>query len=288
MLKIAAVKLGLLGRVVSYNCADVKVKIGDMCIVDLDRGKDYGVVISNPEIMENFAQESEVKKIVRLVTIKDMEKIEKNKEDSKKAQKICEEKIEKSKLDMKLIAVEYVFDRSKLICYFSAEGRIDFRALVRDLAAQFKIRIELRQIGVRDEAKIVDGYGRCGQRFCCSNFCKDFDPVSIRMAKEQMLPLNPLKISGACGRLMCCLSYEYETYKELAKKMPKIGWLAVIKEGNGTIVDMDILRQTAVIELEQDQTRVKVSINDIKKIIKTKLKEDLDNTDLDSDELKEK
>jgi len=182
MLKIVRVKSGMLGRIGTYNCKDVKVEVGDSCIVEVERGKDSGIVITEPEIIENFTASKDIKRLIRKANSEDLKKIEQNKKDAKDAFKKCQEKIEQSKLDMKLVDVEYIFDKSKIVCYFIADGRVDFRELVKDLANEFKIRIELRQIGVRDEAKILDGYGKCGQRLCCSNFTKDFQPVTIRMA----------------------------------------------------------------------------------------------------------
>ncbi len=180
----------------------------------------------------------------------DLKQVEDNKVKAKEAFSTCLKKIGEHKLDMKLVRAEYSFDRSKIVFYFTAAGRVDFRNLVKDLAKIFKARIELRQIGVRDEAKIFGGFGPCGRELCCAKFLKDFEPVTIKMAKEEGLPLNPPKISGLCGRLMCCLSFEYETYKMLAKGLPKEGDKVTLQQGKGEIISVNVFKRTAAVKLE--------------------------------------
>jgi cell fate regulator YaaT (PSP1 superfamily) len=198
------------------------------------------------------------KKIMRLANDNDLKQIAENRTKAKEASSACLKKIEEHKLDMKLVHAEYSFDRSKIIFYFTASGRVDFRNLVKDLAKIFKARIELRQIGVRDEAKFFGGFGPCGRELCCAKFLKDFEPVTIKMAKEEGLPLNPPKISGLCGRLMCCLSYEYETYKILSKGLPREGERIHTAQGKGKVLSVNVFKRTANVELE-DGTKIKMS-----------------------------
>ena len=289
MFKVVNIKSGMLKKISLYDCGEMKLDIGDVCIFGVDRGKDSGIVVSTPEIMEDFKKQKTIKKIIRKASPEDIKKIEQNKQDAKEVRKICQDKILKRKLEMKLVAVEYIFDKSKLVCYFTSDNRVDFRDLVKDLASEFKVRIELRQIGVRDESKILCGYGRCGQILCCCNFCRDFEPVTIRIAKEQRLPLNPTKISGTCGRLMCCLAYEYENYKQLSKKIPREGSKVVIEEGKGVVCDLNIIKQTVLVRLDESKNLVEVPISNIKKAFKSKNKENKEKSDinLDSDEGKE-
>lgn len=214
MQEVVEVRLREAGRISYFLTDGMDLKPGDYCIVDVERGTDYGQVISDKEMFEGLSGDEPIKKILRKATSEDLSQIEKNRHDVSMAMTICRDKIQEHKLDMKLVDGEYSFDRSKLIFYFTAEGRIDFRDLVRDLAGIFRTRIELRQIGVRDEARLFGGFGPCGKQLCCTLFLKNFSTIAIRMAKEQNLPLNSSKISGVCGRLMCCLSYEYQSYKE--------------------------------------------------------------------------
>ena len=193
-----------------------------------------------------------LKKIIRIANESDIKKLKENKRKEREAFNICLKKINKHKLDMKLIDVEYTFDNNKILFYFTAEGRVDFRELVKDLASVFRTRIELRQIGVRDESKIIGGLGICGRPFCCSSFLGEFQPVSIKMAKEQGLSLNPTKISGTCGRLMCCLKYEQEAYTELLKKTPKIGAIVDTPEGRGVIIDQNLLTGKLTVRMDRD------------------------------------
>lgn len=236
-----------------------RLKAGSWVIVEADRGLDYGYVISEdaPAKACGKKQEEPVRKVVRLASTNDLKQIEDNKIKAKEAFSDCQKKIKEYKLDMKMVDCEYSLDRGKLIFYFTSESRVDFRELVKELARVFKARIELRQIGVRDEAKFLGGYGVCGRRLCCASFLKDFEPVMIKMAKEQGLPLNPPKISGLCGRLMCCLSYEYETYLELSKGLPKEGESVTIAEGKGKVVSVNKLKRCCTLELEDGRRACK-------------------------------
>jgi cell fate regulator YaaT (PSP1 superfamily) len=208
-------------------------------------------VISIPEHVSEEELKKPLKKIIRIATDVDIGQINENKKRTKDAFQICLKKIQERKLDMKLIDAEYSFDGTKLIFYFTSEGRVDFRELVKDLAHIFKVRIELKQIGVRDEARMLGGFGHCGRPLCCANFLKSFDAVTIRMAKEQNLSLNPTKISGICGRLMCCLGYEYENYKKYLKGLPKEGEKISTKDGKGKVISVNALKRKVLVELEE-------------------------------------
>jgi len=264
MEELVYVRLRDSGQSFSYNAAGVIYKEGDYVIVEFDRGLDYGKIISFKEIRfseKQAASDAELKevpkKIVRKASEGDLKQIIDNRAKAKEAFGTCVKKIEEHKLDMKLVEAEYSFDRSKIIFYFTASGRVDFRNLVKDLAKIFKARIELRQIGVRDEARHCGGFGSCGRELCCVKFLKDFEPVTIKMAKEEGLPLNPPKISGLCGRLMCCLSFEYETYKVLAKGLPKEGERLHLEQGKGKVINVNVFKRSAAVELE-DGTVIEV------------------------------
>ena len=257
MENIIQIKVGDIGQTFLYAIKNVPLKVGDYVIIELDRGLEYGEVISESVADSKEVQES-LKKLLRVANQQDLKQIEDNKTKTKEARLNCQKKIEEHKLDMKLVDVEYSFDRSKLIFYFTAQGRVDFRELVKDLAKVFKARIELRQIGVRDEAKLFGGFGPCGRELCCARFLKDFEPVTIKMAKEQGLPLNPPKISGLCGRLMCCLSYEHNVYKEYAKDLPREGEKVNTPEGKGKVVSVNILKRFVVVELGTEGRLIKI------------------------------
>ncbi len=251
MLQVVQVKLRESGRIAYCQLSHLDVRSGDYVIVEVDKKLDYGQVVSELEtVLEADADREQLRKIIRVASDSDMKKIEENRKDAREVFNVCADKIREKKLSMKLIDAEYSFDRSRLIFYFTAEGRVDFRDLVKELADRFKARIELRQIGVRDEARMLGGLGCCGRGLCCASFLQDFEPVTIKMAKEQNLPLNPNKISGVCGRLMCCLSYEYETYKELLKDLPKEGDLISTKEGKGKVVGINAIKKSVTVELE--------------------------------------
>ena len=244
MLKIIGVRFKSVGKIYYFNPKDYDVKMGDKVIVETARGVECGEVALVDREIDETRFTNPVKGIIRLATPNDMKTIEKNRQKEKDAFKICEQKIAAHKLKMNLIDVECTFDNNKLLFYFTAESRVDFRELVKDLAAVFRTRIELRQIGVRDEAKMLGGLGICGQPFCCSRFLGEFQPVSIKMAKEQGLSLNPTKISGTCGRLMCCLKHEQDTYEYLNEKLPNVGDFVRTIDGNkGEVMSVNVLRQ---------------------------------------------
>ena len=249
------VRLREAGNVVLGYYQDIDIQAGDVVILEMDRGFDYGEVISEPQEIKSEEEKNEAIKIIRKATREDFMQINRNKRRAKGAMRICERKIRQHALDMKLIDAEYSFDRTKIIFYFTAEERIDFRALVRDLAKVFKTRIELRQIGVRDEAKLLGGYGVCGRPLCCATFLKMFNPVTIKYAKEQNLPMNPGKISGVCGRLMCCLSYEKYFYDEMSKALPKVGDTLQLEDGKAKVLEINYLTSQA--KVEYDDGRIK-------------------------------
>ncbi|OQX87648.1 MAG: stage 0 sporulation protein [Candidatus Omnitrophica bacterium 4484_70.2] len=244
-MKIVLVRLREAGNVVTYFSPQ-PLNTGDYVIVEADRGIDYGEVLEvNEEVGEgNF------KRILRKATPEDIKQVKRNEQEAKEALKICGEKIKEYNLPMKLVEGEYSFDRKKIIFYFTSPRRVDFRELVKDLAKIFKIRIEMRQIGVRDEARLFGGIGPCGNSLCCNSFLRSCEPVTIKMAKLQKLPLNPSKISGICGRLMCCLFYEYENYKELSKELPKEGQYIDTPSGRGKVTTVNVLKQMVYVELE--------------------------------------
>jgi cell fate regulator YaaT (PSP1 superfamily) len=248
---IIEVRIRESGSTALYDANGLPAKIGDYVIIDAERGQDYGQIINMPEKFSQEDLKNPLKKIIRVATREDVNQINENKKRTKDAFQICLKKIQERKLDMKLISAEYSFDATKLIFYFTSEDRVDFRELVKDLAHIFKVRIELKQIGVRDEAKMIGGFGHCGRELCCASFLKGFDAVTIRMAKEQNLSLNPTKISGVCGRLMCCLSYEYENYKKYLKGLPKEGEKITAPEGKGKVVSVNALKRKVTVELEE-------------------------------------
>lgn len=241
MVKVVGVKFKNAGKVYYFSPGDYNVDVGTDVIVETARGLEFGTV--HMDIKEIHPSEivSPLKKIVRVATERDHKKHRENIEKKEKALRLCQEKVDKHKLEMKLIDVEYTFDNSKIIFYFTADGRVDFRELVKDLAGVFKMRIELRQIGVRDEAKMLGGIGSCGKALCCHQWLSEFEPVSIKMAKVQNLSLNPTKISGICGRLMCCLKYENDVYMEMRKGMPDQGERIKTPDGTAIVVDTNIL-----------------------------------------------
>lgn len=245
---IAQVRVREMGLVSCFRAEGITVKNGDFVIVEVERGIDYGEVIGDPILTEK--PDESVKKILRIATEVDRKQIEENRKKAHEASVTCQQKIQSHKLEMKLVGAEYSFDRSKILFYFTSEGRVDFRELVKELAKIFKARIELRQIGVRDEAKMFGGFGPCGRELCCCRFLKDFEPVTIKMAKEQNLSLNPPKISGLCGRLMCCLSYEHKHYKELCRGLPREGERIDTLEGKGKVISVNILKRLATVVLE--------------------------------------
>ncbi|HIQ81155.1 MAG TPA: stage 0 sporulation family protein [Candidatus Scatavimonas merdigallinarum] len=252
MAEVIGVRFKDVGKVYYFDPDNTTLQEGDAVIVETARGVECGrVATANREIPDEDIVHP-LKKLIRKATQEDLVRVEENRKKEKEAFGICEKKILAHKLDMKLVDVEYTFDNSKILFYFTADGRVDFRALVKDLASVFRTRIELRQIGVRDEAKMLGGLGICGKPFCCSTFLGEFQPVSIRMAKEQGLSLSPVKISGTCGRLMCCLKYEQEAYTDLLKTTPKVGAIVGTPEGRGVVVDQNLL--TGVLKVRMDRS----------------------------------
>ena len=239
------------GKAEEFNAEGLSLETGDPVIVESDKGLVLGKVLSPPHEKEEQFILKAPKKVVRKASSEDLEQYEKNLQLEKEAFQFCLQRIKEKNLNMKLVKTEVLLDRSKTLFYFTAEKRVDFRELVRDLAAQFRMRIEMRQIGVRDEAKMVCGMGGCGRELCCATFLNRFDLVSVKMAKEQNLALNPSKISGVCGRLMCCLSYEFSTYLELKKNLPKVGKHVVTRSGKGKVIRQNVLNQTVTVELEE-------------------------------------
>ncbi|MFH2144622.1 MAG: stage 0 sporulation family protein [Candidatus Omnitrophota bacterium] len=262
--KLIEVKLRRQGKIAFFDNNGLEIKTHDIIIVESERGLDYGQIISDGTQTSKNKPEGVIRRVVRKATAQDLAQVGKNKQDISNVFDTTARKIEERKLSMKLVEAEYSFDRSKIIFYFTAEGRVDFRELVRDLASLFKARIELKQIGVRDEVKMFDGFGCCGRRLCCSSFLKDFEPVTIRMAKQQNMPLNPEKISGCCGRLMCCLGYEYQTYKEYSKSLPKEGQYVETGEGKGRVISVQTLKQKYVVELE-DERKIEICLKENRK-----------------------
>lgn len=244
MVKVIGVRFRTAGKIYFFNPGEFEIRQGDHVIVETARGIEYGTVVGAPREMEEEKVIQPLKSVLRIANKKDDEQEAANKQKEKEAFKICLEKIRKHGLQMKLIDAEYTFDNNKVLFYFTADGRIDFRELVKDLASVFKTRIELRQIGVRDETKILGGIGICGRPLCCHTHLSEFAPVSIKMAKEQNLSLNPTKISGVCGRLMCCLKNEEETYEELNRKLPNVGDFVTTDDGlKGEVHSVNVLRQ---------------------------------------------
>lgn len=252
MKNIVGVRFKKPGKIYFFDPEDLKLSNESFVIVETAQGEEYGqVVITNRQLPDEKI-EKPLKKVIRVATYKDRKKYEQNKEKEKEAFKICENKIKEHKLDMTLIDVEFKFDNSKVLFYFTAEGRIDFRDLVKDLAAIFKTRIELRQIGVRDEVKRIGGNGVCGRELCCCSFLGNFETVSIKMAKEQNMSLNPSKISGNCGRLMCCLKYEQDVYEEKIGRLPKIGAIVKTVDGEGVVEGVETLRERIRVKLKDE------------------------------------
>ena len=250
MAEVIGVRFKQVGKVYYFDPDGKKLKISDTVIVETSRGIECGeVAIANKDVPDEEIVHP-LKKLIRTATKEDLRRLEDNRRKEKEALRICEQKVVAHGLDMKLVDVEYTFDNSKILFYFTADGRVDFRALVKDLASVFRTRIELRQIGVRDESKMLGGLGVCGRPFCCSSFLGEFHPVSIKMAKEQGLSLSPTKISGTCGRLMCCLKYEQDAYTDLLKRTPKVGAIVKTPMGRGLVVDNNLLTQTLKVKMD--------------------------------------
>ena len=266
MATVIGVRFKKAGKVYYFDPDGVWPRPGDSVIVETARGVEYGEVVTGSRTVNDAQIVSPLKKVVRIATPEDIQRAENNERREKEAFTICQEKIAKHKLDMKLVSVEYTFDNSKIIFYFTANGRVDFRDLVKDLASVFKIRIELRQIGVRDEAKMLGGLGSCGRQICCGAFLGDFQPVSIKMAKEQNLSLNPTKISGQCGRLMCCLKYEQDNYEQVLKRVPRVGKDIVTPDGVGVITEINVIKERVKVRMRQDDDTFDVKEYDIDEV----------------------
>ena len=251
MAEVIGVRFKEVGKVYYFDPNGIQMKKGDMAIVETARGVECGEVAMENREIEDKDIVHPLKKMIRKATQGDLKKVEENRKKERHAFEICEKKILDHKLEMKLVDVEYTFDNNKILFYFTADGRVDFRELVKDLASVFRTRIELRQIGVRDEAKMMGGLGICGRPFCCTSFLGEFQPVSIKMAKEQGLSLNPVKISGTCGRLMCCLKYEQAAYSDLLRTTPKNGAVVNTPEGRGVVVDVNLL--TGMLKVRMDR-----------------------------------
>lgn len=251
MVEVIGVRFKETGKIYYFDPCETKIKKGDAVIVETARGIECGEVAMDNRMVEEDSIIQPLKKLIRMATDEDITIVEKNKEKEKKAAVIFEEKVAFRKLDMKLVDVEYTFDGSKILFYYTAPSRVDFRELVKDLASVFRARIELRQIGVRDESKMLGGLGICGRPFCCKEFLSDFQPVSIKMAKEQGLSLNTVKISGSCGRLMCCLKYEQDAYEHLLRVTPKVGAIVDTKQGKGEVVAMNLLTGKLTVKLDR-------------------------------------
>ncbi len=249
MAEIIGVRFKDVGKIYYFAPSGMKIKKGDHVIVETARGMECGLVMIGNSIVGDDKVVLPLKPVVRMATEKDLAVVEQNRKKQRDAFKICQEKIAKHQLEMKLVDVEYTFDGNKILFYFTADGRVDFRELVKDLASVFRTRIELRQIGVRDESKMIGGLGICGRPFCCSTFLDEFQPVSIKMAKEQGLSLNPVKISGTCGRLMCCLKHEQDAYEHLLKLTPKQGAQVMTPDGKGTVTDVNLLTGKLKVQL---------------------------------------
>ncbi|HCW33588.1 MAG TPA: stage 0 sporulation protein [Ruminococcaceae bacterium] len=251
MVKVVGVRFRNAGKIYYFGPGKLDIHAGMHVIVETARGVEMGTVMMEPKGVSEEEVIQPLKPVIRIATEADEKTVAKNREKEKDAFRICLEKIAKHKLDMKLVNVEYTFDGGKILFYFTADGRVDFRELVKDLASVFRTRIELRQIGVRDEAKMLGGFGICGRPFCCKTFLGDFQPVSIKMAKEQGLSLNPVKISGTCGRLMCCLKYEQDAYEHLLRHTPKVGALVETREGRGTVIENNLI--TGILKIRLDR-----------------------------------
>ena len=270
MATVIGVRFKKAGKVYYFDPGDLWPRPGQNAVVETARGIEFGEVVTAPRAISDDQIVAPLKKVIRVATAEDEQRAAFNEKREQEAFAICQEKVARHKLEMKLVSVEYTFDNSKIIFYFTANGRVDFRELVKDLAGVFKMRIELRQIGVRDEAKMLGGLGPCGRHICCGAFLGDFQPVSIKMAKEQNLSLNPTKISGQCGRLMCCLKYEQDTYEQTLKRVPKVGKDIVTPDGTGVIVEINAIRERVKVRIrvgDDDSFEVReYSMDDVRRL----------------------
>jgi cell fate regulator YaaT (PSP1 superfamily) len=260
--KIVGIRFKNSGKIYDFDCGAFVLHPGDPVIVETEKGLGFGIVTIAPRELEEAPPEKPFKKVFRKATENDFSQRDKNRELEQKAHSYCMECIEQLKLQMNLFAVEATFDANRLTFFFTADGRVDFRQLVKMLVKEFRVRIEMRQVGIRNQAKMCGGLGRCGREFCCSTFIDKFEPVSIRMAKEQGLSLNPTKISGQCGRLMCCLTFENRVYEEMKKEFPAIGRTVKTSQYTGKVIRLNYLQKRVALRIEQDQ-EVEVGLNDI-------------------------
>lgn len=263
MYDVVGVRFKKAGKIYYFDPGDLSIQKDEFVIVETVRGVEYGRVVTPRKQVGEKDVVLPLKKVVRIADQKDRLIVEENKTAAKEAYDVCSEKVNEHQLDMKLVDVEYTFDRNKVIFYFTADGRVDFRELVKDLASIFRTRIELRQIGVRDEAKMLGGIGPCGRMLCCSTFLGDFDPVSIKMAKDQNLSLNPTKISGLCGRLMCCLKYENDEYESAKEQLPDLGETIVTPEGPGKVVGLNILERVMQVDIPGQERVLEYTLEEI-------------------------
>ncbi|WP_019244529.1 MULTISPECIES: PSP1 domain-containing protein [Bacillus] len=263
MYDVVGVRFKKAGKIYYFDPGDFEIPKDEFVIVETARGIEFGRVVIARKQVEEHDVVLPLKKVLRIADSKDRLIVEENKSAAKEAYEVCNQKVEEHELDMKLIDVEYTFDRNKVIFYFTADGRVDFRELVKDLAAIFRTRIELRQIGVRDEAKMLGGIGPCGRMLCCSTYLGDFEPVSIKMAKDQNLSLNPTKISGLCGRLMCCLKYENDEYETAKEQLPDLGEMVTTPNGTGKVVGLNILERVLQVELVEQGRVLEFTLEEI-------------------------
>ena len=263
-LRLVSISFHTAGKVFDFDCRDFELKRGDKVIVETERGRALGNVVREPREIPPDQAPPKLKGVLRIANEADMEMAKSNAQREADALKFCQQRVKERKMEMKLVRAEYLFDGSKIVFYFTADGRVDFRELVRDLAQHFRTRIEMRQIGVRDEAKLVGGLGVCGRELCCSSHLRNFAPVSVKMAKAQGLALNPAKISGQCGRLLCCLAYEYETYSELRKNLPKCGKKIQLESGTAEVIALDVLAQKMTVCCSNGD-RCQVHVDELKK-----------------------
>ena len=263
MYDVVGVRFKKAGKIYYFDPGDLSIQKDEFIIVETVRGVEYGRVVTPRKQVGEKDVVLPLKKVVRIADQKARLIVEENKTAAKEAYDVCSDKVNEHQLDMKLVDVEYTFDRNKVIFYFTADGRVDFRELVKDLASIFRTRIELRQIGVRDEAKMLGGIGPCGRMLCCSTFLGDFDPVSIKMAKDQNLSLNPTKISGLCGRLMCCLKYENDEYESAKEQLPDLGEMIVTPDGTGKVVGLNILERVMKVDIPGQERVLEYTLEEI-------------------------
>ncbi len=288
MATVVGVKFKNGGKVYYFDPKDFELSVGESVIVETARGVEFGIISMERKDIDDSEIVAPLKEVIRIATEADKQRLEQNKIKEKEALKICEEKIAKHKLEMKLVEAEYTFDNNKILFYFTADGRVDFRELVKDLASVFRTRIELRQIGIRDEAKMLGGLGICGRGLCCSSYLDDFHPVSIKMAKEQGLSLNPTKISGVCGRLMCCLKYEQKFYEELTKITPNVGAKVSTPNGEGIVQSVSLLKGLVKVKLEKGEEKEldEYNVADIKILRDSRAPRQKNDGEVDMHELK--